>query len=413
MGAAEFILNVKTTGTDQFAKASKEVEESLGKLHDGAFGFDKILGGWKGKLAAAFTAGVIFDWVKGLTEGAEKMEKLGFQVRASVDFLKSLKKGARETNTDFDGLVSTYQAFAETQAKLAAGVGRTTVLQKSLRLLGISESDSQLKNSERLFRELVTRMRDGAISAEQYAAGVKVLGDRFGELAYAAQNGLGAALKVTGPGDAAISNQNALTGLGGLLRGIGNKVAGTSNSWGATALNAVVTGTALAGGFGAKLLGGLPGAAGDFFNNWGDKTLLGAMESFIPVNEGRTKQLEQTEVDRRNARKSREDIGRLSRQIRDVLGDDADDVLEELSARSARREDYETALRRAVRQKKRQDKKEPRGTDIVPRGDRLSQLGLFVGGAALNSEGAKQTQTLTQIRGELVKVNGNLKSLKG
>jgi len=403
----EFILNIKAVGSDVFSVATKEVEKSLDRIKGTALGLDNVVSKLRGGFATALTVTGIARFTLGLVKSAEEMEKLSRATGGSIEFLSALKAGASETGIEVGGLVSTYEAFVKRQQDFQAGIGRSRDSLRALRVIGLTPLDLQTKKSEELFTSLIKRIQQVGSSAELNAAGVRLFGESFREAAAAAEKGLGDLLARRAPSALQQSNQELLAEAGDQLNALGGRGGSKLKTVGSSILNGLVTGVGgFVGGSAATMLGGLPGFMGDWFSKQGSSLLTGAFQTFNPLGTTETKARAQRLKDQEDSVKSRGNIASISEQIRD----DAEDVLEELEARNGRREDYESVLRRAQRQKKREANRQTKSTiSLAPKGDELSRLGLFVGQSGVRQEITKQTARLVAIHRELQKVNTNIK----
>jgi len=351
---ADFVLNVRANGTGAFAQHAKAVEQSVDKIKTSALGLDGIFTRFGARFAGIAAAGGIANSILGEAKQAQELEKMSRAAGTSVDFLLKLRKGAGETGTEFDALADSYKQFSQIVAQFQSGMvprGGGNAM-RGMSILGFSEKDLRGQDAERLFLSLTQRMREGAVSAEQYAAGLRLLGQGFTEVAEASRKGLGGTLQRP-LSTIEQSNQEVLAGAGEKVdqfgAGLGTLLRTQANAW-------LTGGKFLAGGglktFGRALNQYSP-FGGNRVGNWvsarGDEWLTDAMQSFYPTGASFSDTLARRDVDKGNRSRSSTQLDAMRTQLRTLLGSEADDVLEQLDESGATPSMYQSYLRRAKR----------------------------------------------------------------
>jgi hypothetical protein len=338
--------------------------------------------------------------------GAQAMTDLAGRARITRDELQGLSYAASATGTDLNVIIGVYEALAQMQGQVQAGIGRTSEKIKEFAKLGITFEDIKKKTPMQLFVQLNEILAKGTLSNEQYAAAVKLLGESVKDMVAPAKDGLADMVKEFETSHAKI-NDSTLD----FLDKLGDA---WDKFWAKGAASGKKFTTELAGGFlstGALIAGGglkllkpiLPGVA-----KFGDELL----EMRATKNGGGDGEaaVDKAEVDHKNKTNNLDTAKKLEglrNAIRKELGEDADDVLDELDGSNSKPEDYERALRRAKRQKS----KETGGGNAgnPPSADALQRIGLFVGDpTGVRKEIQNQNVLLRDVKRELEKVNSNL-----
>lgn len=382
MPNSSYVFDVRATGTDRAAEQVKKTVDSLGEMTEaGKFVQEKF-----GKLQAAFKVAALAEFAKQTIETAEAMDKLARVSGTSLEFLSKLKSGAKETGAEFDTLLSAYQEFSRTSANLSAGIGRSGDRLHAFQILGFNERDIRTKSAEQNIAALTKRMQEGRFTAAQYAAGIRVMGESFRELAAASEKGLGTRL-------ARPASEQSTTRF---LAEVGHEASrhgGTSVGWGKRALTGFITLSEL--------------LAGSVYNLYSASTLIGSRKAgeisddlFLDrarVNlntfgdEATTREMEKRLGEHGFARQTKQRISSLQRQLRRTLGPDAEDVLEELQDSGASQQQYERVLRRARRASRRKlDELGAQTTSVSAlSSDSMQRIGGFAGG--MRALGLQQT----------------------
>jgi hypothetical protein len=278
---------------------------------------------------------------------------------------------------------------------------------KAFATFGVTLDDIRKKQPQQIFLQMMRAMETGGVTNERYAAGIRLLGAGFEDLIPAAKKGFVAIAEQAGR-----SNNKFLDGTTLVLEkaavawekyfaGIKKKLSGFK--------------TGLVGG--AVSLSDLIGAAGyNLLAPFSKKAaarrdeLLQERAQMMEGGDG-SRDVEANEkklADAENAKKTREEVDKIKKELKSIGGDDAEDIINDLDDRGARIEEWRRALSRAKRQQARTSNGESQNR-TAPSVDALQRIGLFVGDpTGVRREIQKQTMQLTDIKRELERVNNSL-----
>jgi hypothetical protein len=398
----DVIIRAQATGTDEVSRRLAQTTDQLDRMTRTAESLQKGLN----KFQEYLKAGAVAEFANRVIKGAQALDAMARMGNTTVEFLERLKAGAKAAGDEFEPLVAAYEAFAKTQANFTAGIGRTGDRKKAFELLGFSERDLRTKTAEQNLADLTLRMKEGTLTAAQYAAGLRLMGDAFRNLAASSQKGLGEVL-AGAPDLAGASTTRFLGDVGDakdrMLNSAG-KVSKRTVAGGVTALNLGVSAFYNV----AALLGSSSAAKRR------DELLLEREQ----VNSGTygdgDAELKKRLQDKREALATAGKIAAIQADIRKVLGDDADDVLDELGDRGAREEDYERVLRRSRRQKEREaERLNNRDGPSTPAADALRRIGGFNRAFGfIENQGKEQLKLTKQMASSLKVIEGEFTAEK-
>jgi hypothetical protein len=373
----------------------------------GLAGLGKFL---PGAVMAAAAVG-FYKITKSAIETARSLVELSDSTQISIGDLKALTQAAKGTQTEFDVVLGTFQALKQAQGQLNAGIGRGQARLKAFEVLGISQEDLRSKEPLALFRELIAKMKEGTITSEQYAAGVRLLGDGFGRLIPAAKKGLGDLVAEMANANKQMSDGQVLLfeKMGRLwdtfFFNVGKKAKSLKNT--------LVTGATTLGELGLAAIANLFASNPLWdFKELRDKLLLSREQTYIGTGERQVEENEKVLADKIKTKQSASDIAGYKSELRGLLGEDAEDVIDGLEEGSMRPEDYAKAVRRARRQANRGGGS---SGGSAPNVDALQKIGLFVGGGpnAAVTVLRQQEQHLSRIEQNTRTLNDLLPALKG
>jgi hypothetical protein len=378
--------------------------------------FQKLSGLMGGKflptaLITAATVGLI-KMAKGAAEGAAAMVELAERARTTLSVIRSLSRASSATGVDFSNVtLPAFRELSRIQGELQAGLGRTTDRIKAFGEFGITMDDIRKKQPEQLFIQIMRSVEKGAVTNQQYAAGIRLMGENFEQLISASKKGFAQTA------DAAANGMSPF--LEGTQRVLGKAsvewdkfIDGLKHKWATLKLGLVGGAIVATDILGAALYGPLthaPGALG----KWAKKRQEQLLDQEAGMQTGGSgaegvEAMEKKLKDAEANRKTRDEIADSEKQLKEILGDDAEDVIEGLRDRNAKPEEYKREISRAKRQKNRQgiDGESARPT---PASDALQRIGLFVGDpTGVKREIQTQTRMLADVKRELEKVNNNL-----
>lgn len=410
---SEFLLKVKASGTEEFAKNAKETADALNRADASASkmaGKLNELSKHAGLFVRALSASAIIKWAHATIQAAQAVTDLSDRTGIARQELAALSYAADATNTPVQVLIASFEALAKAQGDIQAGIGRTAERIKAFEKLGITLADLQKKSPQQLFTELTARMKEGAITSEQMSAGIRLMGESFKDLIPAAKDGLSDLVKEFEGSWAKIDEGTSsyLDNMGANLDKFWAKAKAGGKKFSADLISSIVVGVTAIMNLELKKLGlFFPKAAAvaEEVDTDIEITRMGG-DGSREVDE-KTKKL----ADQEAKKESRNSIEQLKNQIKSTLGDDAEDVLEELGARSAKKEDYERALRQAKRRKAREaERLANREAPKAPSVDALQRIGGFSQALVKGLENPikeqlkvarKMEQHLNVIKGEL------------
>lgn len=183
---SEFLLRVRATGTEEFAKSAKETERAVTKTELAA----TKLAGHLSKISMLAAGTAILKWAHQSVKAAQDVTDLADRTGIARDKLQAMQYAAEATGTSFNTLISAFESLGKAQGSIVAGLGRAEGFAEAFEALGISVEEVKSKSPEKLFAQLLSRMKEGTISASDLAAGVKVLGGAFPEMLAPAKDGL-------------------------------------------------------------------------------------------------------------------------------------------------------------------------------------------------------------------------------
>lgn len=397
------------------------LRDVIGALPGGSFAisaFEKLSGLMGGKflpsaLIAAATVGFI-KMTKAAADSAVAMVELAERARTTLSVIKSLSTASSATGVEFSS--TTLPAFRELsriQGELQAGLGRTTDRIKSFATFGITMDDIRKKRPEQIFLQIMRAVQQGEVTNDQYAAGIRLMGDNFELLINAAKRGFADVAR-----EAASSNSAFIEGTQRVLAQADiawdKFIAGLKKKF-----KGITTGV-VGGGISVMdlLAAGYYNLSAPFSKKAAERRdaileeratmkLGGDGSEGITTDENGKVTSAALENAKKN-RKTRDEIADSEKQLKEILGDDAEDVIEGLRDRNAKPEEYKREISRAKRQKNRQgiDGESARPT---PASDALQRIGLFVGDpTGVKREIQTQSRLLADVKRELEKVNNNL-----
>lgn len=378
--------------------------------------FQKLSGLMGGKflpsaLITAATVGFI-KMAKAAADSAVAMVELAEKSRTTLGVIKSLLTASSATGVEFNNItLPAFRELSRIQGELQAGLGRTTDRIKAFETFGITMDDIRKKQPEQIFLQMMRVVQQGAVTNQQYAAGLRLMGENFEQLIPAAKRGF-----------AEIADQSAQSN-SAFIEGTQRVLAKADIAWDKfiaglkKKLQSIKTGV-VGGAIGASdwllalqygPLTYMPGAVGRYATKRRDQLLdeEAGMKLGGTGNEdveAMDKKLKDAEANR----KTRDDIAAAEKKLKAILGDDAEDVIEGLRDRNAKPEEYTREIRRAQRQKNKSgiDGESARPT---PSTDALQRIGLFVGDpTGMKREIQTQTRMLADVKRELERVNSNL-----
>ncbi|ODU25076.1 MAG: hypothetical protein ABS95_01095 [Verrucomicrobia bacterium SCN 57-15] len=426
----DFLLNFKATGAESFSKVAEEFVKDLDKTEKSATKtvtvMDKLATAGK-RLAAAFGAKKVAEWTLEILKSAGEIKDLADRTSLTTDAIQALQFVAKATGSDLGNLVGVFESLSRIQGEIQAGIGKTGEKIESLERLGISLQSLKNGDAKKLFLDLAQRMNEGAISAEQYAAGIKLLGSAFPEFIVASKKGLAEQVKAFEESNLAIDQGTVelLDKLGSAWQNLWTTVKAGSKKFAADLVGSLYVGTsALVSGV-YKLASPFSERAAKRAEELDTERALAEMggagdEGIITTPDGKvtSKKL----IDAQNRRDTRKQLENFRNQIRKTLDpEDAELLIGDLDNRNAKPQDYERALRDAVRSDIKTARAKAASVDLGkssedekatrmngggrPDTDALTRIGLYTGdpsGAA--SELRKQSHKLDVLAQKLERV---------
>jgi hypothetical protein len=380
----------------------------------GANLISKLSGALGGKLLpGAIIAGAAAGFIrmaKGVAEASHAMQELAEKARTTVQVIKSFSFASSATGVDFGNhTLPAFKELSRIQGELQAGIGRTTDRIKSLREFGVTMDDIRRKQPQQIFLQIIRAMEKGELTSQQYAAGVRLMGEAFTELIPAAKKGFVGLVE-----ESAQSNSKFLDGtkevLGKAIEEWDKFTAKLKRK--ASGLKTGVVGGAVS--VSDLALAGIYNLAAPFSKKARDRRdeLLGERENMKLGGDG-SKEVDSMKsrlADAENNRKTRDEISSIRKELKTVAGDDAEDIIDDLDTRGAKIEDWRKTLSRIKRQKAKEGKGDSsKGTAPSAGGDALQRIGLFVGDpGGVRREIQKQSMLLADIKRGIEKLDSSV-----
>jgi hypothetical protein len=400
----DFLLNVRAIGTEAFGKSAKETAEALNQMEPSA----KRLGAY---LSDLFKIGAIAAWAKETVRAAQALTDLSDRTGIARGELQALEHAANATDTPIDVLTGAFERLAKVQGDLRAGIGRGEGNLDAFKELGFSMRDLERLSPQQLFAAIADKAKQGALTTSEMSAGVRLLGEGFRDIIPAAKDGLGDLVKEFGSSWKEIDEGtiDVLDRMGSAFDAFWANVKAGAKKFSADLLSSVSVGATTIASYlvrGAGLFS--PGAA----------AIAEEMDTQLELDRmggdgsRETERLEGRKREAEKNRSSREQIETLKGLIRDALGDDADDVLEDLQG--GRVDDYQRALRRARRQQAREGRRRSSDDSVTtPAADALRRIGGFNRAFGfIENQGKEQLKLTKQMASSLKVIEGEFTAEK-
>lgn len=340
------IRDTRGRGTGLPGGGGTNVSGLLGRIPGvgGAQSLVSDLGVGAGAGAAALVAAGMALLTNRAVKAAQAVSDLSDKSSISRGNLQALAYASEATTTDLGALTDVYKQFAQRQGEVNAGLARSKLTFEAFKTLGISMEDLRRSKPEDILAALSRRFQDGAVSAEELAAGVKLMGDNFREFLLAAKQGHADFVKDFKDNNRAISEGtlDVLNNMGDAWDEFWAKLKQGGKKFGSefAADTVEAVNTAMAG---LAQLFGRGDIAEELLKGKAERSIGGTGERDVAANEKALK-------DAQNARESRNKIGSEISRIRSIGGDDAEDVIAELGERGAKPADYQKAGDQMARQ---------------------------------------------------------------
>ena len=414
----EFLLSVKAVGTKALADDAKEAKQACDNMAGGARSISKSINGAVrelGNMAKAMAATAIVQWARTVITSAQALTDLSNVTGRSRTELQAWQHAANATGSSGEALNAAFERFAQLQGEIQSGVGRSAERLRAFEQLGITFDELNKKSPAQLFKELMERMQDGVITNEQFAAGVKLLGENFKEVAAAAKDGFAGMAEDFKGGWAEIDEgtMTVLDNMGQAFDETWANIKAGAKKFAADLIVTISDGVTALMNLPVKLVGLFNKDAAAIAEEVDTQLALNKMGG--DGSQG-VAQKEKELRDKEEQQAAQQKLKGMQDEIRTLAGDDADEILEDLADSSAGVSGYERTLKRLRRQKNKAEKdkqhdmtpsdEQERGHGApTPGADALARIGLFRGGEGVVPIMQRQLQQQTKMAEGIKELN--------
>jgi hypothetical protein len=187
---SRFIREDLTGSLSGAAKAATTTGAALGGL--GATMETRLFAPMKGWLLGMVGFGAFVSAIRGTLAFADEVSNLSRRLSISTDDIQAWMLAAKTTGTSIEEIA---MGIRQLRVSMAEALEKPGARRSAFELLNVSLEQLQSKQPAELFNQLSVRLAEGALSTQEFAAAVEVLGRRADRLIAAFRDDFAAAVK--------------------------------------------------------------------------------------------------------------------------------------------------------------------------------------------------------------------------